>query len=360
MSGIIITITEDRVGQRLDNFLLWRLKNISRQKVYRMLRKGEIRVNRGRSKPDYRLQAGDIVRLPPEQAYGGSASGSSIHPTSMNNANNRAAKHGDNSKVAIVNANSGIARARQGAISTYKQKASAILKDAILYEDEQLIIINKTAGIAVHGGSGLNFGLIELLREYWQEYHQLELVHRLDRETSGCLLLSKKRSMLRLLHGMLREHKMQKTYHALVMGAVSKAQEVTLPLAKLEISVGRELVKVDRVHGSNAITRFKPLQQYEYQYNKDKLPATLIEAQPITGKTHQIRVHALAIGSPIAGDERYGDRQFNTAIKHYGLKRLFLHAVRLEFECPKTHKLIDVQAPYDKVLTRTLKSLDKK
>jgi len=213
----------------------------------------------------------------------------------------------------------------------------------------------------VHGGSGLNFGLIELLREYWPEYHQLELVHRLDRETSGCLLLSKKRSMLRALHAMLREHKMQKTYHALVQGKVTRARDVNLPLKKLELSVGRELVRVDQVQGAAALTKFRPLQDYSYVElsvgSPATLHATLLEAKPITGETHQIRVHAAEIGAPIAGDERYGDRQFNLEMKHKGLKRLFLHASKLEFECPKSNKLIVVDAPYDKALVKTLQNL---
>lgn len=317
MQSTLIDIPADFEGQRIDNFLVRHIKNVPKVRIYRMLRKGEIRVNKGRVKPSYRLNAGDSVRLPPAHTYQQEGSDEPKAPKTVSQSLTKLTKN--------------------------------ILKNAILYEDEQLIIINKPAGLAVHGGSGLNHGLIELLRLHYPKYVQLDLVHRLDRDTSGCILVAKKHSMLRAMHMLLRQKQVTKQYHALVKGANVLAQKVYAPLLKYHLSSGERLVKVEYDGGQVALTKFKPLKAYSN--------AMLLEAVPVTGRTHQIRVHAQYIGCPIAGDDKYGDKEFNKVMKSYGLNRLFLHANTLTFEHPKTNQLISVTAPYDNYLTRTLNSL---
>ena len=273
-------------GQRLDNFLLRTLGAVPRSLVYRILRTGEVRVNGRRAKPAYRLAAGDRVRLPPLKDAGRKQD------------------------------------------STEAKAPSKSLRDfvtaAVIHEDRDLIVVNKPAGVAVHGGSGVSFGVIEALRAVHPQLKELELVHRLDRETSGCLLVAKRRAVLRDLHAQLRERQMQKRYLALVAGRWPfGAKTIDLPL-KTNLKQGGE--RVVRVHseGQSAVTTFKPIEQF------GKV-ATLLDVDLGTGRTHQIRVHAAHAGYPVAGDEKYGDREKDAKLKAYGLTRMFLHAASLTF-----------------------------
>jgi len=275
-------------GQRLDNFLHRELKGVPKSLVYRIVRTGEVRVNGRRAKPDYRLQAGDDIRLP---------------PLSLS----------ESATPALASA----------ALRTR-------LEAAVLYEDETVLVIDKPAGLAVHGGSGLSLGLIEALRQSRPDCRQLELVHRLDRDTSGCLLVAKKRSALRFLQAALREHQIQKTYVALVKGRWSKRKKfVESHLEKFELDSGERRVRTSE-EGKLSRTEFTVLGYYRAGTDE----CTLVEARPVTGRTHQIRVHAQATGHPLAGDDKYSDDAFNVAMKKRGFKRLFLHALRLEFPLP--------------------------
>jgi 23S rRNA pseudouridine955/2504/2580 synthase len=273
-------------GQRLDNFLLRTLGAVPRSLVYRILRTGEVRVNGRRAKPAYRLAPGDRVRLPPLQGIG-------------RKQDSEAAKAPSKSLRDFVTG-------------------------AVIHEDRDLIVVNKPAGVAVHGGSGVSFGVIEALRAVHPQLKELELVHRLDRETSGCLLVAKRRAVLRDLHAQLREREMQKRYLALVAGRWPfGVKTIDLPL-KTNLKQGGE--RVVRVHseGQNAVTTFKPIEQF------GKI-ATLLDVDLGTGRTHQIRVHAAHAGYPVAGDEKYGDRERDAKLKPYGLSRMFLHAASLTF-----------------------------
>lgn len=273
-------------GQRLDNFLLRTLGAVPRSLVYRILRTGEVRVNGRRAKPAYRLAAGDRVRLPPLQGT----------------------KQKDEADPA---------RAPSKSLRDF-------VAGAVIFEDRELIVVNKPAGVAVHGGSGVSFGVIEALRAVHPQLKELELVHRLDRETSGCLLVAKRRAVLRDLHAQLRERKMDKRYLALVAGRWPfGAKTIDLPL-KTNLKQGGE--RVVRVHdeGREAVTTFKPIEQF------GKV-ATLLDIALGTGRTHQIRVHAAHAGYPVAGDEKYGDREKDAKLKAYGLSRMFLHAASLTF-----------------------------
>lgn len=303
-----ITISDDEAGQRIDNFLLARLKGVPKSMIYRIVRKGEVRVNKGRIKAEYKLAAGDVVRVPPVR----------------------------------------VAEREETAVSAKLGKVAA-LADCILYEDDYLLILNKPSGTAVHGGSGLSFGVIEALRALRPEAHFLELVHRLDRDTSGVLLVAKKRSALRSLHEQLRMKRIQKDYLALVRGQwQSHCKTVQAPLLKNILQSGERIVRV-RGEGKPSETRFKVEERYEF--------ATLIKASPITGRTHQIRVHTLHAGHPIAFDDRYGDREFDQQLVGTGLKRLFLHAASLRFEHPGSGKFLHVEAPINQELRHCLRVL---
>lgn len=283
-------------GQRIDNFLLRILKDVPRSLVYRILRTGEVRVNGGRVKPEHRLTAGDRVRVPP------------------------------------------VATKPKGEAATPSKSLRELIASAVIYEDRDLIVIDKPAGVAVHGGSGLSHGVIEVLRVIHPELKELELVHRLDRDTSGCLLIAKRRAALRELHRALREREMQKHYRALVVGRWPFGRKtIDLPL-KTNLKQGGE--RVVRVHpdGQHAISTFEPLQTF------GKL-ATLLDVKIGTGRTHQIRVHAAHAGHPIAGDDKYGDRERDQALKPHGLNRMFLHAYSLTFLRPGTTELFTVTAP---------------
>jgi 23S rRNA pseudouridine955/2504/2580 synthase len=300
-----VVISADEAGQRLDNFLLARLRGAPRALIYRIVRGGEVRVNSARARPDRRLDAGDRVRIPPVRLE------------------ERAP--GDAPRVVLTT-----------------------LAARVVYEDDALMVIDKPSGLAVHGGSGLQVGLIEALRQLRPDCRALELVHRLDRETSGCVMISKKRSMLRHLHAALREGQVHKTYAALVRGRwPKKLQRVTAALEKNVVRSGERVVRAD-AEGKASETLFRVIKAYR--------DATLVEASPVTGRTHQIRVHAQVSGHPIAGDDKYGDKDFNRAMKAAGLKRLFLHAERLELTLPDGRPL-RVEAPLDAHLASVLEQL---
>lgn len=277
----MVRVADDRDGQRIDNFLTGQLKGVPRSLIYRILRTGQVRVNGKRAKPDTRLAAADEVRIPP---------------------------------VRIAEREEGAAPAK-GLI----ERVGA----AILFEDKEFLVLNKPAGIAAHGGSGVSHGAIELLRAL-RPNDTLELVHRLDRDTSGVLVLARKRSALTGLQELIRENRTTKQYLALLQGRLPRAaKSVNAPLRKSILQGGERMVRVDD-EGKPSLTHFKVIELYE--------PASLVEATLETGRTHQIRVHSEHMGHPIAGDDKYGDAAFNKAMKVYGLKRLFLHAKLFAFE----------------------------
>lgn len=303
-----LTISDDEAGQRIDNYLLNKLKGVPKSLIYRIVRKGEVRINKGRIKPEYKLQAGDILRIPPVR----------------------------------------ISEKEQPQISNKLNKVNQ-LENQIIFEDDYLLAINKPSGIAVHGGSGLSFGVIEALRALRPEARFLELVHRLDRDTSGILLIAKKRSVLRHLHEQLRIKTIQKDYLALVRGQwQSHCKVVQAPLLKNELSGGERIVRVSE-QGKPSETRFSIEERY--------IAATLIKASPITGRTHQIRVHTQYAGHPIALDDKYGDAEFDRQMRELGLDRLFLHAFSLCFEHPKTGETLRLNAPLDGKMKNILQKL---
>lgn len=305
-----VTISEENATQRIDNFLLTYLKGVPKSMIYRILRKGEVRVNKKRIKPEYKLNIGDEVRIPPIR----------------------------------------VAEKATPEISTKLNKV-AELEKAIIYEDEMILAINKPSSIAVHGGSGLSFGVIEGLRALRPEAKFLELVHRIDRETSGILLIAKKRSALKALHEQLRLKQMQKNYLALVKGNwSSECKVIQAPLLKNVLKSGERVVKVDK-EGKPSETRFKVEERFEF--------ATLIKASPVTGRTHQIRIHTQYANHPIAFDDRYGDRQFDALLSQTTLNRLFLHAASVKFIHPKTQQEMLLQAPMDATLQACLTQLRK-
>ena len=305
----IVEISDERAGQRIDNFLVSQLKGVPKSRVYRLLRKGEVRVNKGRIKPDYRLKAGDHVRIPP---------------------------------VRVTN------KEDQSQSKPGKSILSAI-ESSIIYEDKGLFVINKPSGIAVHGGSGIQHGVIEALRALFPTEQHLELVHRLDRDTSGCLLIARKRSILKRLHEQLRNNDIRKTYVALVKGRWSEGkQTIDAPLRKNTLKSGERIVRVDP-EGKPAQSIFKPIKVYT--------DSSLMEVELITGRTHQIRVHAAHVGHPIAGDEKYGQRGFNLSMKERGLNRLFLHAKSLSFSL-KDSEMITVVAPLGNELQQVLNNCE--
>ncbi|WP_416308412.1 23S rRNA pseudouridine(955/2504/2580) synthase RluC [Neptunicella sp. SCSIO 80796] len=302
-----ITVDSEMTGQRIDNFLRTQLKGVPKSMLYRIVRKGEVRVNKKRIKPEYKLQIDDVVRIPP---------------------------------VRVAQENE--------PPSTNLTKVSA-LESQIIYEDDVLIVVNKPSGMAVHGGSGLSFGLIEALRALRPEQRFLELVHRLDRDTSGILLVAKKRSALKSLHEQLRDKTVDKRYQALVSGQWPENRfKVKAPLQKNVLQSGERMVSVNP-EGKPSETRFRILQQFEN--------ATLVEASPVTGRTHQIRVHCQHAGHSIACDDKYGDKAFEQHMQAIGLKRLFLHAYRIAFIHPKEGKQVSFIAPLEVSLQQTLDKL---
>ena len=304
------TIDSEDAGQRIDNFLVKTLKGVPKSMLYRLLRKGEIRVNKKRTKPEYKLVDEDIIRVAPIR----------------------------------VSENTNTVSTQLNVVANLEQQ--------ILFEDDRLIVINKPSGMAVHGGSGLSFGLIEALRALRPDARMLELVHRLDRDTSGCLVVAKKRSALRHLHEQLRNKTVQKFYHALVKGRWStKLTRVTESLKKNDLKSGERVVVVDNINGKESETRFKVLQHYKN--------ATLVRAFPVTGRTHQIRVHCQTKGHSIACDAKYGHEDFDLEMKNLGLKRLFLHAASIEFTHPLSNERVKIEAPLEPSLEKVLKKLTK-
>lgn len=302
----LLQIGPEDAGQRIDNYLLRQLKGVPRSFIYRILRRGEVRVNRGRIKAEYRLKDGDQVRVPPVRTAAPAPK----------------AERGD---------------------------ATARLEQCILYEDERLLVIDKPAGMAVHGGSGVSFGVIETLRAARPQATFLELVHRLDRETSGCLLIAKKRSELRRLHELLRAGRVEKRYLALVLGRWQTGERrVDAPLRKNQLRGGERIVTVT-AEGKAADTLFRPLDI--------RTRASLMEIALGTGRTHQIRVHSAHVGHPLAGDEKYGDGEFNRQMRGLGLKRLFLHAHSIAYGDPDSGREIHVSSPLPEELRAVLDRL---
>lgn len=303
-----LIVDEDASGQRLDNFLNRVLKGVPRTRLYKALRKGEIRVNKGRVKPDYRLVAGDQVRIPPLRTPA-----PSDPPT----------------------------------VPRYWAEQ---LEQRIVYEDGSLLAIDKPSGLAVHGGSGLNFGMIECLRQLRPHDRYLELVHRLDRDTSGLILVARRPAALRELHRLLREDRVDKRYLALVAGKWPRSlSRVEAPLAKNVVQSGERMVRVAK-EGKPSLTEFSVVERYN--------GATLVEAKPVTGRTHQIRVHAQHAGYPLLGDTKYASERAEDLARQLGLKRLFLHARRLEFMMPDVGRLC-LEAPLDEELDGILEKLRK-
>ncbi len=305
-----VTISDDQAGQRIDNFLATKLKGLPKSRIYRMLRKGEVRVNKGRIGPAYRLQPGDMVRVPPVRL---------------------SAKTDDE-------------RSRPS------PAALEYLSSRVIFEDKQLLVLDKPSGMAVHGGSGLSYGVIEALRASRPDCHYLELVHRLDRETSGCLLIAKRRSYLRSLHVLLRAGSMEKNYMTLVRGDWQLGKVLLEDhLSTHQRRDGERHVEVG-AEGKASASRFRPLQSFSR--------ATLMEVSLLTGRTHQIRVQAEAAGHPVAGDEKYGDPVFNRQMSRLGLKRMFLHAHALAFEDPGSGEWRAYSAPLPEDLREVVDRLE--
>ena len=291
-----LTVDEESAGQRLDNFLIRHLKGVPKTHVYRIIRSGEVRVNKGRASADSRIETGDVVRLPPVRI---------------------------SDKVAEKAARPAPGR-----------------EFPLLLEDDALMAIDKPAGVAVHGGSGVSFGVIEQLRQARPLAKLLELVHRLDRETSGILLVAKKRSALKHVQDQFRERETGKTYLALVQGQwPEKLKVIDSALHKFLLPDGERRVRVtsnEDPDGMRSITLVKVAERWD--------ACTLLEVTIKTGRTHQIRVHLASQGHPIAGDDKYGDFEWNKALQKQGLKRMFLHAWRLQFTHPATGKRIELKS----------------
>lgn len=300
-----IEIGPDGEGQRLDNFLLKTLKGVPKSAIYRIIRKGEVRVNKKRAAPLQKLITGDMVRVPPVRTAAEKA------PPSMS--------------------------------STMQTR----IESAILFEDDALLVLNKPRGLAVHGGSGVQLGVIESLRLIRPEQRFLELVHRLDRETSGCLLVAKKRSMLTALHRLLEEKRIEKIYHCILQGSWQGQAEclINAPLLKNTLQSGERMVRV-HAEGKPSETHYRLLENFAY--------ACLVEARPKTGRTHQIRVHAKHMDKPLLGDEKYGQLQSTHPLHKYA-KRLFLHAASIRFTLDG--KCYAFEAPLDDLFQQTLLEL---
>lgn len=304
-----VKVSAGQVGQRLDNFLLGQLKGVPRSRIYRLVRRGEVRINKKRAKPDTRLETGDTVRIPP---YTGP---------------------------------------QQTPVPAPGEKLRRTLEQSILQESDQYLVLNKPAGLAVHGGSGIRLGLIEALRQIRPEWADLELAHRLDRDTSGCLVISKNTRFLRGLHGQLKAKTVKKSYLALVHGSwPENLVEVDAPLQKNELSSGERIVRVDAA-GKPSRTLFRVVQRFR--------EVTLIEAMPETGRTHQIRVHCLSTGHPIVGDAKYahGKHREGLAEPMASYDNLCLHASKIQFTDPESGRAVEIAAELDKQFQSLLNQL---
>ncbi len=302
----LIEVSDTESGQRIDNYLMKHLKGVPRSMIYRLLRKGSVRVNKKRKKPEYRIEAGDIVKIPP------------------------------------------IRTAASTNIEIPAHQADKI-RQCILYEDDSLMVLNKPAGLAVHGGSGLAWGLIEVVRQIWPEHKSIELVHRLDRFTSGCLLLAKTRPALLHIQQQIQARELHKSYLAMTQGQWASSEvKVESALRKNVIQGGERMVMVDP-GGKEATSYFRTRQQFSM--------AALCEVEIVTGRTHQIRVHAASEGHALAGDQKYGDSAFNKQCKLMGLNRIFLHAHTLSLKHPLSGKVIIMEAPLPPELDSVLQKL---
>jgi 23S rRNA pseudouridine955/2504/2580 synthase len=302
----LVRVDDERDGQRIDNFLLGQLKGAPRSLIYRILRTGEVRINGKRAKPDTRLAGGDEVRIPP------------------------------------VRLDAPVDRGEPASGPMERLAAS------IVYEDRALLALDKPSGIATHGGSGISFGAIEMLRKL-RPGEPLELVHRLDRDTSGLLVVAKKRSALTELQRLIREGRLEKRYLTLLVGDIgTKPFTVDVPLLKSTLQGGERMVRVDP-EGKASVSHFRLIERAGAH--------SYAEVRIDTGRTHQIRVHAAHSGHPVAADEKYGDKEANKALKAVGLKRLFLHAASLRFALKDGSEPYVLNAPLPADLSRALDAL---
>ena len=302
-------VSADEAGQRLDNYVHKRLGEIPRSKVYRVIRKGEVRVNGHRAGPDTRLQAHDKIRIPPVR----------VRPPEE--------------------------------VGRPSNDLQATILKAIVYEDARLLVIDKPSGIAVHGGSGVSFGVIEALRAARPDEH-FELAHRLDRDTSGCLIVARNTATLRIVHALLREENttFEKRYLTLLKGPWDLGKKrIDAPLRTDTRVGGERTVRVD-ASGKPSLSEFRPVQFFGRR-------ATLMEVNLLTGRTHQIRVHAQHAGHPVAGDEKYGDEAFNEEMRALGLNRMFLHASSVSFEWPNGGGQFSVNTPLPPELAKVVDKL---
>lgn len=291
-----LEVDEHQHGQRIDNFLFSLLKGVPKSRIYRILRKGELRVNKSRVKPNYKLQKGDSLRIPP---------------------------------IRVADASE-----EDFSIPTWVREAI----EQPIYEDQSLVVINKPSGLAVHGGTGIKFGLIEAMRKLHPEWPYLELAHRIDRETSGCIILARSRTALNHLHQQFRREqgKLEKSYLAILSGRLEEVKMVNSALSQLRDENGMKRVRTDK-QGQTARSTFMPVEVYEqFSY---------VRIQLHTGRMHQARVHAASLGLPILGDSLYGERETNRACRSLGIRRCMLHAERYQLEHPVTGKLLQLQAP---------------
>lgn len=314
----LITVAEHEAGQRLDNYLIKILKGVPKSHIHRIIRAGEVRLNKKRCKPDSRIQTGDLLRIPP------------------------------------------VRTAEKQRSSENRAQAVPAREFTIIYEDDALLVIDKPAGVAVHGGSGVSFGVIEQIRRARPEARYLELVHRLDKDTSGLLMIAKKRSALVKLHEAIRNDHPKKIYLALGVGKLpNDSFHVKLPLFKYTGAQGEKMVRVSE-DGQSAHTIFRVLNRFSddllHQVGLSQL--TLVQATLKTGRTHQIRVHLQSQQCPIAGDERYGDYQANKRLQKLGLKRMFLHAAELHLDHPLTGEKLILKAPLPQDLAQFVLMLE--
>ena len=303
----LVEVNENSEGQRLDNFLMTQLKGVPKGHIYKIIRRGEVRINKGRAKNVYRLQLGDIVRIPP-------------------------------------------VRVDEKIVKSPSKKLLSAIHSRIIFEDDDLLVLNKPSGVAVHGGTATSYGVIEAIRALRPDEKFVELIHRIDKATSGCLLMAKNRKMLNAVQSLLRNRQVKKTYTALLLGAQHQATVlVNAPLEKRTLDSGEHRV---RVHpgGKPSQTKFTKLRSFKR--------ATLVSASPKTGRTHQIRVHAKHLGRPIAGDDRYSSPAQLKQASEQGLKRLFLHASEISFNHPVSNKHYHFTAPLDAELEGFLKTHD--
>ena len=299
-----VTVGEEYTDQRIDNFLFRELKGVPKSRIYKLIRVGEIRVNKKRVRPDTKLCVGDVLRIAP------------------------------------------IRTANRETTSKNKYNQNNIKDISILHEDDGLIILNKNSGLATHGGSGISQGAIESIRQDRPNTKFLELVHRLDKDTSGCLMIAKKRSVLLALQAAIISKNITKTYELLVKERwPTRRERVCAPLLKNQLKSGQRVVVVDS-RGKHSITNFKILRLFKHN--------TLLQASIVTGRTHQIRVHCQSVGQPIAGDLRYGEKKYNSQLRLAGLRRLFLHASSLSFNHPTSGEFFTVKAPLPGTLKKVL------